>query len=203
MLDHDNFAGVPETRVVTIRGMIGSLQRFVPGCIESWNTTPGAFSVAHVHRIAILDIRLLNCDRHGGNVLVRADRRSLVPIDHSYVLPHGWSDPEFEWMEWPQAKQPLCDEELRYVARVDARRDRNIVAAVLGEESAEVVFVATVLLQHAAAKGYTLKDVAAFCRRATLTQPSGLEQLMGVCVNVDTWQLDEEAVMEQIKAAFP
>ena len=32
---------------------------------------PSSFSVADVHRIGILDIRLMNMDRHGGNILVR------------------------------------------------------------------------------------------------------------------------------------
>ena len=30
-----------------------------------------SFPVADVHRIGILDIRLMNMDRHGGNILVR------------------------------------------------------------------------------------------------------------------------------------
>lgn len=202
LLDYDNFAGVPETRVVTLRGMCGSLQRFVPSTIESWNTTPGKFRADHVQRIAILDLRLLNCDRHGGNVLVAADRSSLVPIDHSYVLPHGWADPEFEWQQWPQSRLPFGPEELAYIARLDASRDRVLVAAALGEESGDVIFATTKLLQHAAPRGYTPRQLAEFCRRATLTQPSGLEELLAECCD-SSWLLDEALVDAFIARRFP
>ena len=41
---------------------------------------PSSFSVADVHRIGILDIRLMNMDRHGGNILVRrSSAAGLVP----------------------------------------------------------------------------------------------------------------------------
>ena len=31
----------------------------------------------------------------------------LVPIDHGYVLPDSFQDISFEWLYWPQARQPL------------------------------------------------------------------------------------------------
>jgi len=64
--------------------------------------------------IAILDMRLFNTDRHGGNLLLRqlADHggsHSLVPIDHGCCLPPWWSMAEAHfdaWRGWPQLLAP-------------------------------------------------------------------------------------------------
>ena len=49
---------------------IGSLQSYVrnDGCSEDWGASK--FNVEDAQRIAILDIRILNQDRHAGNILV-------------------------------------------------------------------------------------------------------------------------------------
>ena len=52
-------------------------------------------SAREVHKIGILDIRLFNEDRHGGNLLIDFSKAGfgedasgrLIPIDHEYVLP--------------------------------------------------------------------------------------------------------------------
>lgn len=47
-----------------------------------------------VHKIAVLDMRLANADRHGGNILIRKDDNGqieLIPIDHGYCLPESVS----------------------------------------------------------------------------------------------------------------
>jgi hypothetical protein len=50
---------------------VGSLQRFVKskGPIEDFSSS--LFSVDEVHKIAVLDLRILNLDRNGCNILVR------------------------------------------------------------------------------------------------------------------------------------
>ncbi|MCE3049366.1 hypothetical protein HAX54_044715 [Datura stramonium] len=53
LLDHDGFAGVPPTTLVKFFTDLGA----------------SGFSVASIHRVRILDIRLLNLDRHAGNLL--------------------------------------------------------------------------------------------------------------------------------------
>ena len=73
----------------------GSLQLFVPseGPIE--NFSPNLFSDDEVHKIAILDVRLLNLDRNACNILVQNHldpttgelKKRLVPIDHGLTIP--------------------------------------------------------------------------------------------------------------------
>lgn len=65
---------------------------------------------AQVHKIAVLDLRLVNTDRHGGNVLFKRTPQGLqlTPIDHGYCLPASWQDVTLEWLFWPQVCR-LCD----------------------------------------------------------------------------------------------
>ena len=104
---------------------LGSLQEFVPHDCDTSEMGASRFSVRDVHRIGILDIRLLNTDRHAGNILVRRARGSahaggvhpgaggasalldacayeLIPIDHGFALPEALEPPYFEWQHWPQ-----------------------------------------------------------------------------------------------------
>ncbi|KAL0337880.1 UNVERIFIED_CONTAM: Phosphatidylinositol 4-kinase gamma 8 [Sesamum calycinum] len=112
LLDHGGFAGVPPTALVEFSHVqfnsnssgsnssplfkIASLQRFVDHDSDAGDMGPSTFSVADVHHIGILDIRLMNLDRHAGNILVRKQNESygrgdaeLVPIDHGYCLPES------------------------------------------------------------------------------------------------------------------
>lgn len=203
-LDYGHFASVPETVVMTIDGKEGSAQRFIPGTRQSWDMGPAKFSPSAVHRIGIFDIRTLNGDRHGGNMLVPdADPTMLVPIDHSYILPEGFADPEFEWMDWPQAKLPFTQGELEYIARLDAVHDQQLVTERLGEEAGETIAVTTRVLKIAASRGYNLKEIAHFCRRETLTQPSRLELIMAECRSDETLAIDTKLVEEHVARAFP
>lgn len=184
-LDHDGSAKVPQTIEFSFNDQLGSLQRFALHCTEAGNHLPGKFSVEEVQRIAVMDLRLLNGDRHGGNILVQqhdASPCTLVPIDHSYIIPTGFADPDFEWASWPQSKAAFEPSVVQYVAQLDADKDYDIVMEILGDEdAAEMVKVATTALKIAVDAGYTARDIAAFFRRETLTQPSRLEIIIGQC----------------------
>jgi hypothetical protein len=210
VLDADHFANVPETVIAEINGQVGSLQRFIPSK-PSFQYPPKQFDVTSVHRIGILDLRTLNGDRHDGNMLVpKADPHSLVPIDHSYILPEGFADPDqLDWMGWPQSKVAFSQEELSYIARLDAEGDRKTVSEALNSpESGDTLYAATRALQIAAANGYTLREIAEFVRRETLTQPSGLESLISECrgeVDPDTLcaMLDVGMLDDALRQRFP
>lgn len=103
----------------TSRGVtkLGSLQEFVSHDCDTSEMGASLFDCQDVHRIAILDIRLFNTDRHAGNMLVRKPKPSgklsaldrlnqpqcrLLPIDHGFCLPEALEPPFFEWLHWPQ-----------------------------------------------------------------------------------------------------
>lgn len=98
------FAGVPPTMMVRCahdafrysegswekKPKLGSLQQFVRAFGSCEDMGCASFQVEEVHKIAVLDMRLANTDRNGGNILVCRDENNeikLVPIDHGYCLP--------------------------------------------------------------------------------------------------------------------
>jgi len=102
ILDHEHFSGVPATDLVVCshpsfnnsswmepddQVKIGSFQEYKDHDFDAQDISPAKaskFSVREVHKIAILDIRLFNTDRHGGNILVRkVSSRSPPPLRDS------------------------------------------------------------------------------------------------------------------------
>jgi phosphatidylinositol 4-kinase type 2 len=89
---------------------VGSLQEFVRGECTMDDLSPSKISAHEVHKIAILDIRIMNADRNAANLLCRRRENNsleLVPIDHGYSLRSNadvsWMD--WCWLDWPQLKE--------------------------------------------------------------------------------------------------
>eukprot|EP00755_Sulcionema_specki_P025683 Sspe_Gene.15787::Locus_5502_Transcript_2_3_Confidence_0.600_Length_1686::g.15787::m.15787 len=191
LLDHQGFAGVPETVEFEVpaeklgRGkggyVRGSLQRYVSNTGQSWDSGPARFSASAARRIGLLDLRLLNCDRHGGNILTSrgAGKVDLIPIDHGYCLPTSLSDLDFEWQMWPQANTPFTPEELEYVEGLDPEEDmRRALVIGIDRESAELLRAATIGVKVGCSLGLTLGDLAKFYRREMIDEPSPLELII-------------------------
>ena len=131
LLDHNNFAGVPLTMLVKVthsvfhvnedvncknktnrnrsqaHSKIASLQQFIPHDYDASDHGTSSLPISSIHRIGILDIRIFNTDRHGGNLLVKnldngsscfEAQTKLIPIDHGLCLPESLEDPYFEWI---------------------------------------------------------------------------------------------------------
>mmetsp|Transcript_35933 Transcript_35933/g.46330 ORF Transcript_35933/g.46330 Transcript_35933/m.46330 type:complete len:603 (+) Transcript_35933:248-2056(+) len=158
-LDIDHHAGIPQTTLVycshsklcyynrKIIPKLGSLQEFSSNIGNCEDVSFTKFPISEVHRVAILDIRILNCDRNCGNLLMKEEnhnhnnyelsnsnsnlnsnsnskseppRISLVPIDHGYCFPDSLeiSWCDWCWLDWPQCKEPLSKEMLYYIDKV-------------------------------------------------------------------------------------
>ena len=96
---------VPETGVVSLSGgaleggdptqtSIGSAQRNVGSNVSEMRATDQATLARvpkdDVHRIALMDIMSLSCDRHGGNIMIDTSDPNtprMTPIDHGGTLP--------------------------------------------------------------------------------------------------------------------
>ncbi|XP_042513528.1 phosphatidylinositol 4-kinase gamma 8-like [Macadamia integrifolia] len=213
LLDHGSFAGVPPTALVKISQVpfhvndsetttpplskIASLQRFVDHDSDAGDLGPSSFSVSYIHRIGILDVRLLNLDRHSGNILVKYHRNSinyvndsyavedaeLVPIDHGLCLPEMLDDPYFEWLHWPQASVPFSEAELKYISKLDPFKDALLLRKELPslrESSIRVLVLCTIFLKRAANAGLSLSDIGDMMTRefcGNQEGPSVLEAL--------------------------
>ncbi|TKW25550.1 hypothetical protein SEVIR_3G126300v4 [Setaria viridis] len=194
------FAGVPPTALVRCMhkafrhpdrsvqppaSKLGSLQAFVKNCGSCEDMGPRAFPVQEVHKICVLDIRLANADRHAGNILVCRDGEgrgmSLVPIDHGYCLPESFEDCTFEWLYWPQSREPFSGEAVEYVRCLDAEED---IATLrfhgweVSRECARTLRLATMLLKKGVERGLTAFDIGSIMCRETLTKESVIEEMV-------------------------
>ncbi|KAL5200466.1 hypothetical protein ABZP36_021669 [Zizania latifolia] len=193
--DHEHgicvgFSGVPPTALVRClhRGKsfkIGSLQMFIQNNGSCEDMGPHAFPVQEVHKIAVLDIRLANADRHVGNILVCKEEEGgnykLVPIDHGYCLPEKFEDCTFEWLYWPQAREPFSDETIAYIELLDAEEDIKLLKFhgwELSPRCARVLRIGTMLLKKGAARGLTPYDIGRILCRETVNRDSEIEDII-------------------------
>lgn len=216
ILDHENFHGVPRTArmeiecsvlggtsskgIAKVGTKVGSMQEYVPCSDVTGNISPTLFSVDEVHKIGLLDIRLVNTDRNEANILVclqegeqeHLSRRnwsgngsligaplSLVPIDHANCLPSvleiAWTD--WSWLEWPQAKVSLPPKTKDYIMRLDVAKDAQLLRSCLSirEPCLQLMMVTNMLLQKGIGGGLTLYDIGTIIVRKDIDEPSNLE----------------------------
>ena len=184
LLDKNHFSGVPATTLVKFGdGKVGSLQQFVLSESDCENMGPSLFSVKEVHKICLLDIRLANTDRNGGNILVKEmpDGYELIPIDHGYCLPSSFMDCSFEWAYWPQAKVPFDAATCTYINSIDVEEDlallkRNGVG--LRPECERVYRISVSLLQKASKALLSPYEISKVMCRDSPTSQSPLEKLV-------------------------
>jgi|GEM_PF-3293518 len=169
-LDHNHFSGVPYTRIATfsIEGRLwtGSFQIWVQEAQQAIDYTPlfrfikrdtaTRISVDSVHKIALLDLRLLNRDRHAGNILVNPSYQ-MIPIDHGFTLPSSAAALRFEaWMEFPQSKKPFSPQFRDYILSLNPNEDMVTItqkAPEIPRAALRRFHAATRLLQIGAEQG--------------------------------------------------
>jgi len=171
---------------------LGSFQSFIQhdgNCEEIGPAMISKFPVEEVQKIAQLDIRLMNNDRHGGNILYRKIKNSqgdltyeLIPIDHGYTLPSTLDEAWFEWLHWPQAKQKISEPVLEYIKKLDVDHEISLLKKkfdnTIRDEHIGNFKIANILLKKAASAGLTFYQIGSMIVRSKLTVPSLLE---GMC----------------------
>eukprot|EP00249_Psilotum_nudum_P005621 c19066_g1_i1 orf=458-2305(+) len=195
----EGFAGVPPTMLVRCyhgafhsnleeqklyrKAKVGSLQQFIHAVSSCEDMGPSDFPVEEVHKISVLDLRLANADRNGGNILVCKGENSLklVPIDHGYCLPEKFEDCTFEWLYWPQSRHSYGYFTLKYIASLDAEEDIALLRQFgwnLRAQTAQVLRVSTMLLKKGAAAGLTPFQIGSIMSREFPDSKSSLEILL-------------------------
>ena len=173
------------------------------GSIENFSCD--MFDDDEVHKIAILDLRMLNIDRNEGNILVQtvdedieefsldlsiSDRlnpkikRRLIPIDHGMSIPDSLEVCSFDliWLSFSQAERPFSTKSLEYIKSIDIMKDiKNL------EETFKFrpiclrnMRISSTLLKKAAEKNLTLAQIGQILCRPDddEEQPSLLETIV-------------------------
>jgi hypothetical protein len=216
LLDYDHFANVPPTALVKVThsifnvndevngncfrrkrlvSKIASCQQFIHHDFDASDHGTSSFPVASVHRIGILDIRILNTDRHAGNLLVRKigdgigtfGQVELIPIDHGLCLPETLEDPYFEWIHWPQASIPFSEEELAYIRDLDPVHDCEMLRMelpMIREACLRVLVLCTIFLKEAVEFGLCLAEIGEMMTREFHRGEEEPSELEVVCLEV-------------------
>lgn len=162
---------------------VGSLQMFMKNCGSCEDMGPRDFPVDEVHKITVFDIRTANADRHAGNILMNREggRVVLIPIDHGYCLPENFEDCTFDWLYWPQAREPYSRETVDYIQSLDAEQDLALLSSNgwdLSHECARTLRVSTMLLKKGAARGLSPYAIGRILCRETLNKESMIEKIL-------------------------
>jgi len=180
---HQSFVPVQIDGEPSVVWKLGAFQAFVDA-ETSENFGYSVYSVDDVHRVGILDLRIVNFDRNQGNLLVQSidGRRRLLPIDHGCSLPDRLCFPlhDVAWASWPQSKVPFSPEELKYIAELDGEADAKMLAETLGLERncLRLLELSTLWLQVAARAGCTLHQIATALFRSDPEKPSVIEGII-------------------------
>lgn len=153
---------------------VGSFQEFVSAECSMDDLSPSKLTVDEVHKIAVLDIRLLNADRNSANLLCRRrpedpDYIELIPIDHGYCLRTvsdvSWFD--WCWLDWAQMKQPISKKTKEYILGLDIEADVRVLRERLHirSEALDYFRASSTLLKAGVKAGLTLYDIAVICCR--------------------------------------
>ncbi|OMP02915.1 hypothetical protein COLO4_10714 [Corchorus olitorius] len=163
---------------------VGSLQMFMKNSGSCEDMGPGGFPVEQVHKISVLDIRMANADRHAGNILIgkgEDGQTVLIPIDHGYCLPENFEDCTFDWLYWPQSRQPYSPETIDYIKSLDAEQDIELLKYYgwdVPVECARTLRISTMLLKKGVERGLTPFAIGNIMCRETVNKESVIEQIV-------------------------
>jgi len=219
-VDQPQVYNVPFTTAVSIEHKVfagsleGSLQAFADNDGSGWDISSSLFSTEDVHKIGILDLQIMNCDRHEGNILVkrRSDGMySMVPIDHGNSLPENLSNSWFVWQNWRQSRMPFCESIRDHIRNIDLEANVRMLRQLQIEEKALFNFrICTTLLKKGESYGLTVGELGDIMCRRDLGTPSELEiiyeasKIPGLTFDDDRrFQLIEQEMDKHLKFKLP
>lgn len=151
---------------------IGSCQEFIYAECTMDDISPSKINVDEIHKIVVLDIRLMNADRNTANLLCRRKEDNsleLVPIDHGFCLRTSCDVAWFDWcwLEWPQVKEPISLQTREYILSLDVEKDTELLRERfhIDNEALNIFRASSHLLQTGVQAGLTLYDIALLCSR--------------------------------------
>jgi len=166
---------------------VGSFQEFIRSECSMDDLSPSKIDVDEVHKIAMLDIRLMNADRNSANLLCRRRKSDnsieLVPIDHGFCLRSvadtSWMD--WCWLDWPHLKAPMSPKTKEYILNLDIENDAKMLRDRLNicSEALAYFYASSSILKAGTKAGLSLYEIAVMCcRNDNLGEvPSKLEVL--------------------------
>lgn len=146
---------------------IGSLQKLVRKNGVACDISPSKFDLYEVHKIALLDLRILNCDRNDENILFKRisnEKYELIPIDHGLSLPATLEIYRHDlcWLTWKQVQLPVHEDLKNYILQLNPLDDVMLLKNKLdiSENSLKIMALAEIFLKKALQLNLTIYEIA-------------------------------------------
>lgn len=100
---------------------------------------------------------------------------------HSQVCFLQFEDCTFDWLYWPQARQPYSPETIRYIKSLDAEQDIDLLkfyGLELSVECARTLRISTMLLRKGVERGLIPFQIGSMMCRETLNKESVIEEII-------------------------
>jgi hypothetical protein len=160
-LDHDSYAKVPRAfRITSLAENATQGKRFLSGAFVEWVPNRTESSILQLpsanledrQAVAILDMRLGNCDRHNVNLLIN-ENGEITPIDHDNAF-SKFDRPSLSLATSCYALTPLTDKASEYIRNLDINRDVAIMREYeMPESEIQNLVIRTTFLKIAADMG--------------------------------------------------
>ncbi|XP_065858995.1 phosphatidylinositol 4-kinase gamma 2-like [Euphorbia lathyris] len=153
---------------------------------EEEDEVPTGLSMEEVHKISVLDIRMVNLDRHGGNLLYKKKEDGtleLIPIDHGYCFPKTFDDCcIFKWLKWPDARRPYSDEVIKYIESLKVVEDIAYLRKfgfTIPDKCIRVFHISTMLLKKGATKKLSPFQIGSLmCKETENVETSSIKKIV-------------------------
>ncbi|RLN09330.1 phosphatidylinositol 4-kinase gamma 4-like [Panicum miliaceum] len=117
------------------------------------------------------------------------------------TFPEKFEDCTFEWLYWPQAREPFSTETLAYIKSLDAGKDICLLKFhgwELSSQCFRVLHVSTMLLKKGAERGLTPYDIGSIMCRETVNKESEIEGLIEEAEDSVLPETSEETFLETV-----
>ena len=112
-----------------------------------------------------------------------------------------FEDCTFEWLYWPQARQPYSAETVEYIKSLDAKEDIALLKFYgwdLPVESSRTLHISTMLLKKGVERGLTPYDIGSIMCRVNIRQESVIEKIVQEALDSALPYSSEETFLETV-----
>lgn len=112
-----------------------------------------------------------------------------------------FEDCTFDWLYWPQARQPFSSEAIKYITLLDAEKDLALLKFHGWDvpiQYARTLRISTMLLKKGAEKGMTPFAIGNIMCRETLTKESLIEEMINEAQQSLIPGMSEEDFLETV-----
>jgi len=129
---------------------------------------------------------------------------NCILITHSHYVPQ-FEDCTFDWLYWPQARQPYSLETVAYIKSLDAEADIRLLKLHgwdIPPPCARLFRISTMLLKKGAERGLTPYAIGSIMCRETLKKESMIERIIREAEEASLPESSETAFLNAVSSVM-